>query len=277
MSIKGGERELSGELNISEASLKGIKKESAINESSEDKEYIKNVEDQKTVKLSDAGKTDTEEETTIDFLKEEQVNSFTQSKTKASTNKSEKVFGDKTTEQVREEIKKGETEQEKIDPETFVDIAAFIIFLIDASMSTALRWWGKDNTSSPYELPKPKQDKLIKQLATILIKYQAKFSLEWMFLLSIIVLYIPGFIMARDRRKAAIAKPEPAKPVVKQPIIKPAVMRQSEVVSETANPVVQNKPEEIIDMTDQPLVVDETQLEVVKPKRGQGRPRKVGL
>lgn len=279
MTITGKGKGLPEELDISGGTLKGKEDLSAIEEENkESKEYIKNVTDQKTVKLSDAGKTDVEEETTIDFLKEDQVNSFTQAKTKISENKSAKMFGDKTTEQIQDEIKKQEGSQEKIDPETFVDVASFIISLVDSAMSTALRWWGKDNTSSPYELPKPKQEKLTKQLATILIKYQAKFPIEWLFLLGLLIAYLPGYMMAKDRRKAATPKqPIPVKP---NPVIKPSIMKQPEVVNEIKNPVVENKAEEIIDMTEQikPIeineTIDEAQLEVIKPTRGRGRPKK---
>lgn len=275
MTIVGKGKDLPEELDISGGTLKS-KEIAESEENNESKEYAKNITDTKTVKLSEAGKTDVEEETTIDFLKEDQVNSFTQAKTKASENKSTKMFGDKTTEQIKEEIKKQEGQQEKIDPETFVDVASFIISLVDSAMSTALRWWGKDNTASPYELPKPKQEKLTKQLATILIKYQAKFPIEWLFLIGLLIAYLPGYMMARDKRKAAVPKqPEPVKP---NPIVKPAAMKKAEVVEETKTPVSENKAEEIIDMTDkieeEKQVIDETQLEVVKPRVKQNRRRK---
>ncbi len=265
-------------IDISTAGLKEAENVSEILISEEEKnseEFAKNLQDVKEIKLSEVGKSDNDETVTINFLDEAQVNNFTQSEAKKSENKANKGFSyeGKSVEDIQKQIKQEEEQSKKIEPETFVEVARFIIFLIDALMSAGLRWFAKDNIDTPYSLNKTKQEQLVKQLSNILIKYQAKFSIEWMFLISIIVLYIPGFIAAKSKRKDF--KEEPVVPkkqtVVKQEPIQQPVYKEyvSPSVSEIEvhNPIVMDNVNEI---------VEEAVVKTKKPtRRGKGGVRKL--
>lgn len=285
MSAKKGDKEPTEKLDISGATVKatdkgiGGKEE---NEEEHEEELEENKEEHftKTVKQSDI-KEDINEEHEIDFLNEEHVSNFTSSKTKESENKKEEnPWKGKTMEEAQAQISEAEAEASKIDPETLYDIAEFIIFLIDASLSAAFKWWAKDTSDSAYSLSATKQKKLTKQLAAILIKYQAKFSIEFMFLVSIIILYMPAFWIAHSKRKE-LKKQPPKQPV--QNFVPPVYnnpVQNTETVKETE--VTKTKPKK----TKEPVFNEEEvkheepkkeeELQVVKPKRRRaGQPAKI--
>ena len=109
---------------------------------------------------------------------------------------------DETTEELRQRIKKDEEAYEKqFTPEDFEEIAGFVIDLVDAGISTALRVWAKDTSSRHYELEKSKKDKLAKQGKLILIKHKLKWSVEFVFVLSLVIFYAGPIQKARKRRQ----------------------------------------------------------------------------
>ena len=144
------------------------------------------------------------EKTTLDFMNSNYVNEFVGKKTKRAEDNVQETSGEfsgKTTEQVRQEINAAESSKEDWTPDDFKMVAEFIITIIDSVIASGLRWWSKDTSDQAYSLSKDKQSKLVKQLTMMLIKYQAKFRIEIIFLLSIIMFYAGPFLKARDRRK----------------------------------------------------------------------------
>lgn len=106
-----------------------------------------------------------------------------------------------TTDDLRERIKRDENAYEKqFTPEDFEEIAGFVIDIVDAGISTALRVWAKDTSSRNYELEKSKKDKLAKQGKLILVKHKLKWSVEFVFVLSLVIFYAGPIQKARKRR-----------------------------------------------------------------------------
>lgn len=138
--------------------------------------------------------------------------------------------------------KKLKKKADDITPEDFYDIAEFIMSLIDATAASALKWWAKDSADSPYSLPEKKKNKLTKQLAKILIKYNAKFSIEFMFLIGLCIMYIPAFRLARKTRK------ENSKPVqiIQSPVVQKTYTENKKEEKINNAPVVDPITEETI-------------------------------
>jgi hypothetical protein len=89
------------------------------------------------------------------------------------------------------------------DLEDFADVA---MDLVDTFIGIVLRFWSGDPDAVNTGVPKSKQDKLKKQITYLLVKYQTKFSLEFMFLLSVILIYSVPYMKAKDFRKARLAR-----------------------------------------------------------------------
>lgn len=142
-------------------------------------------------KINDEQKT-----ATIDFQNQDDIDSILKAKTKDSKFDSEEKQDSKyknlDAEDIRSEIKNEESKaSEKYTYEDFANIAAFLLTLYDTGLSTGLSAWAKD-TPSAYEMPKEKKRILEHQLTLILIKYQQKFSLEFMFFCTLaLVSYMP--------------------------------------------------------------------------------------
>lgn len=152
------------------------------------------------------------EKVKVNFMNKDFIKDYVSKKTVKSDeptpggeSSSDKASDDKekeTTEELRERIKKDEEAYEKqFTPEDFEEIAGFIIDLVDAGISTALRVWAKDTSSRNYELEKSKKDKLAKQGKLILIKHKLKWSVEFVFVLSLVIFYAGPIQKARQRRK----------------------------------------------------------------------------
>lgn len=109
---------------------------------------------------------------------------------------------EETTDELRDRIKRDEESyQNQFTPEDFEEIAGFAIDLLDAAISTGLRVWAKDTKTRDYELDQTKKNKLAKQGKLILIKHKLKWSVEFVFLLSIGVFYAGPIQKARKRRQ----------------------------------------------------------------------------
>ena len=176
----------------------------------EELDYAKNLKEQKTVDLGEVGKKSASEKVTIDFMNADHLSSLTSGETKKADetldNKGSQFDG-KSVDDLKADIKKAEEESTKnFTAKDFEDIAKFIVFLIDTGLSSALKWWSKDTSDTAYSLPEKKKDMLVYQLTLILTKYQAKFSIEFMFLLTILIVYAPAFVKAKNRRKDTVAK-----------------------------------------------------------------------
>lgn len=207
--VKQKKPPVSGKIDISDAVVleekdsKETKKEGSETIDSTDS-YTKNLKDQKVVDLGETGKKQVGEKTTIDFMSEEHINSFTASNSKKSEENTEDTkskFDGKSVEDLQKEIKEAEKDSSKnFTAKDFEDIARFLIFLIDTGISSGLKWWGKDTSDTAYSLPEKKKEMLVYQLTLILTKYQAKFSIEFMFIATILLVYAPAFMKAKRRR-----------------------------------------------------------------------------
>jgi hypothetical protein len=209
-----------------------------------DDSYINNLKDQKTIDLGDVGKKQSGEKVTIDFMDESHIHQFTSSQAKKAPENNtngNSNFNNKSAEEIQAEIKKAEEDSKKnFTAKDFEDIASFIIFLIDTGIASALKWWSKDTSESAYSLPEKKKQMLSYQLSLILMKYQAKFSIEFMFILTLFVVYIPPFMLAKNRKKEiANAKVQPVvvnniKKEEKPDIVKDANVKVEEEVVKTS-------------------------------------------
>lgn len=111
--------------------------------------------------------------------------------------------GDKqeTLEGLRQQLgKTTDVEAEKMADSEFDDIADFAIELLDLGALFALRWYSKDTTDAPYKIPEEKLNKLKARLSKILRRYQAKFPLEFLFFLGLIMTYATPFRKAKENR-----------------------------------------------------------------------------
>ncbi len=197
---------VTGKIDISEAVvIQDEKKNETVNGNNDLDEYTKNLKDQKTINVDDIGKKEQGESITIDFMNEGHIENVTTAKTKRSeapVDEEKSQFEGKNPEELKKEIKSAEEDSVKnFKTKDFEDIAKFIIFLIDTSFSTFFKWWAKDSSDQAYSLSKEKQNMLVYQLTLILVKYQARFSIEFMFLCSLVLLYAPAFMKAKDRKK----------------------------------------------------------------------------
>lgn len=254
--------ELTGKkFDISGAGLKSEKnfqdEENSNNKQEEEEEEEDEIE---TVKFSETKNSkDDDEEFEVNFNDPEDVEKFTGSKTKESQNVKEKHFGEnETIDNIKKELDEAEKKANEIDPETFYDIADFIISLLDSSVASGLKWWSKDSSHSAYTLPKGNKEKLTKQLAKILIKYNAKFSIELMFIVGLIIMYIPAFRAARAKKKE-----------LESFNVTPAPVQQNNVVYENVVTPVESA------VTNNEVITPSTVTTPIKrPRRHNSRPRK---
>lgn len=166
-------------------------------------DYMKNLQDQKEILISEVGKSDPTETKRIDFLNEAHVDNFTASQAKKSENTVVKDdLSGKTVEQVQEQMRREANAPEKqYTVDEWKEIAATIILFIDTGVSSLFKWWTKDTSDDAYSLSKPKQNMLTNQLAKILMKYQARFPVEAMFVVTLIICYFPAYGIAKKRKK----------------------------------------------------------------------------
>lgn len=261
-------------LDISSESLVTESKDSEI-----EKKILEEIEKQsliktKEVNFNEIGKNEEEENVVIDFNNTENIEQFTASSSKKSENQNSRLFDENTTaEDLRQKIQEEEEKSKDFKAKDFEDIARFIIFLIDSSISAGLRWWAKDTSDTAYQISKTKQEQLVSQLTLILVKYQTKFSIEFMFLITVLVLYIPPFMRARERRKEL--KNTPVKfAEKKQEIIKNVeTIIPQKIVEEKENTFeLFPKQETFIENNEQPSIQEETTT-IKKTRRAGARKR----
>lgn len=254
----------------------------------------------------ETGKKKVHDKVTIDFMAEDNLKSHIKKETNFVRPEQEKPA--QTIEQVREQIKKEEEEaSKKFTQKDFEDIAGFLINLIDTAVSTGLRFWSKDTSDSAYALAEPKKRMLSHQLALILIKYNTKFSIEFMFLCTIVVAYAVPFQKAFARRRMLKEKDnapsQPEKKVVRMEVVKngdvvnaepirqtryekkepiPIVRHEPIVTKEDLKPKIDDLPfevEENVVVTavevEEEMTEDEKRISSMRKfKRGRGRPKK---
>jgi hypothetical protein len=152
-----------------------------------------------------------DEEVTINFMDADQSEDFIRKKTKTSelnievesdyNKKSE--FEGKTSDEVREEIASEEQQQsDKFGPKDYEEIAKVLVDVFDMLLGSLLRWYAKDTSEKAYSLNKEKKNRLSYNITLLLIKHQRKWSIELMFVITIIAVSSGPVMAAREHRKA---------------------------------------------------------------------------
>lgn len=184
------------------------------------------------------GKSTENEPVTIDFENEDFSSEFVGKKTVESQHSGgdahKKTIG---ADEVRSQI--GDYEKEKSRSQTFADFqqtAEFLLGIVDMLWSNGMRFFARDTTSTPYQLPKSDMKKLVDPLAMVLAKHSAKFAIEWILILGLISAYSGSFIKVKMRREELSGKkkpPEPQQePTQPTPEESPASNNISEMVSD---------------------------------------------
>jgi hypothetical protein len=149
--------------------------------------------------------TETSEKVKVDFMSDNSYDDILKMKSKkAESNETntESQFGNKSQEELREEIKQAEIDSKNnFSAKDMEDIAKVIVMMFDTGISTGLRMWSKDTSDTAYSITADKRKMLEYQLSLILVKYQSKFSIEFMFLVSLVICYMVPFTKARERRR----------------------------------------------------------------------------
>lgn len=141
--------------------------------------------------------------TNNDFMREFVKKTTEESKSKEQA--SESAEDTRTTEEIREQIKKEESDtKNQFTPAEIKDFAEVFIDVLDMLISTGLRFYSKDTSTAAYELPVDKKQKLTRQITNIFIKYQTKFSIEFMFIVTLFICYSVPARKAHTHRKAVL-------------------------------------------------------------------------
>ncbi len=91
--------------------------------------------------------------------------------------------------------------QQGLSPDDFQEFARVFMEVLDLGIAQLLRFYAKDNSTEAYELPKGKIDRLSKQLGNLFVKYNTKFSLEFMFIVTLCIMYSGPISVAKARKK----------------------------------------------------------------------------
>ena len=81
------------------------------------------------------------------------------------------------------------------------DFAEVFMDILDMGISTALKFYSKDSSTTAYELGADKKRRLVRQLTNLFMKYQMKFSLEFMFVVTLLICYSVPIAKAKKIRK----------------------------------------------------------------------------
>lgn len=130
-------------------------------------------------------------------------------------------YANKSTEELRKQMITEELQPiDEMSPEDFEMIAGFLIDAWDVGMVTLLRMYAMDTTDAPYEITASKKAKLKTLLSLILIRFNKKFPLGVLFIMTLILTSITPAMKAHAHRKEVQAlnkkKPGPKKGTTKQ-------------------------------------------------------------
>lgn len=228
----------------------------------------------KTVKLEvDAPKENKKEFIDMDFNDESELKGFVTKETKTANSLEDKIRNIPV-EELSEQIKAEETAAgSKLTYDDMKMAAGFIIELIDALMSTSLKWWSGDSSDSAYSLNKPRKEELKNYLTLILVKYQVKFKIEVFFIIMLLISYAAPVMNAHKLRKANKKLNENQPPVVTKKVIvkkkEEPVVQNSEVIPEGETVVLKDDTEITTTNVEQPEV-----KVLRKIRRKPGKPKK---
>jgi len=171
---------------------------------------VENVKGPENINIDELKQETKKENVVIDFMNSEQSEEFIKNKTKTSTldlnledtEKPKSDFEGKTTEDIRAQIlQEEEQKSQQFKPKDYEEVASMVVNVIDMLLSSLLKWWAKDSSDTAYSLNKAKKDTVSYQLTLIMIKHQKKWSIEFMFILTILAIYSGPVIAANSHRK----------------------------------------------------------------------------
>lgn len=158
----------------------------------------------------------------VDFEDETLANSFASKQTKPSKEQP-KIDEHKNADEIKQEV---ETyEQQKTGKLEFKDLekqAEFFINMFDTALSTLFNFIAGGSHSTDYRLLPNDKKNLTYQLAIILSKYQSKFKVEYVFLMGLMVMYVPittAAIKNRKENKSKKSQSQQTKQVEKKQIV----------------------------------------------------------
>lgn len=136
-------------------------------------------------------------EAVINNVSEEEISADLGQPSKTSTEQQgETVSG------LRDKIAGYEKDNSKaMTPEMSEQIASFIVNLFDGITSRVLAFFAGDSSVSTYSQPVSEKKKLSEQLSLIMIKFNMSVKIEYVFLMTIIMMYAPAVLKVIDIRR----------------------------------------------------------------------------
>lgn len=247
----------------------------------EDKKETKKNNFSETIKSNEGKKVsidpneEVEEEEVIhaEFEEEAETNKFAAQSTKPNdTPGGDDIDHNTSIDDVRKGVEAYENSKSgKLEYKDLKSTAEFIITLLDTTMSTFFKILAKDTARQAYEMPAANKRLLVEQLALVLSKYQAKFKIEFMLFMGIIVLYAPMAIESIRRRKQSnkLSKKENKKIDSTLEKMKNIVEDQTKNINLQDQKFTENKTEE--NKAEENKVVEKTESPFVKKGRGRGK------
>lgn len=150
-----------------------------------------------------AKESKTDNKAVVDFTDQKFIDDLVSKKTKKVEDPLDNVndFKNKSKEEIANDIKNAENSGNDMSPEDIYNVADIIITILDTFLANAMRIYAKDTSDSAYSLNDKKRKHLVKLLASILVKYQAKLKTEFIFIFALILYYAAPVLAARSRRK----------------------------------------------------------------------------
>jgi hypothetical protein len=147
---------------------------------------------------------------------------------------------------------------EVLDPSNYEEISEFAIELIDLGMSSLAKFISKEKGSShKFEAPAHKKAKLSRQLSKILNKHNLGISIEFIFIISLVMIYLGPIREAIKLRGENIEKEK------QKELQKEISEKRKQEMNQQNNQNSENKKEEVIEVITEEI-----------PQRRSGRPSK---
>lgn len=222
----------------------------------DDSELVQN-ESKVNRKISIDPNEDVEEDENVqaEFEEEDVATLFAAQPTRENQDKASEIPGNTSAEDVKKQVLDyEESKSGKLEYKDLKQYATFIVTLIDVSFSSLFKLLARDSARSVYELSKANKDILIEQLTLILAKYQSRFKVEFMFFISLVIMYAPAGIEAFKNRKLT------NKALPKKDSKQSMQQKVEELVSAS-------KPSEKVE--EKTTVVEETKVPFVKRNKGR--------
>lgn len=170
-------------------------------------EQIKEPEIKGTKQIHVDEKKITDETVQMDFVDSAYGADMSSKQTKIADD-APKIDPNTPADKVRDQVKQYEEGKTKtLTFKHYQEIAEFLIHIMDVGMSNALNWIAKDTARQAYTLPAQDKKSLSDQFALILCKYQSKMSIEFTFLLALVVIYSGPVMTALRKKKENAALP----------------------------------------------------------------------